>query len=42
MQVGVAITATQLGLSLDNLQAALNVDRAFEILENNGPKNEKN
>lgn len=42
MQVGVAITATQLGLSLDNLQAALNVDRAFEILEKNGPKNEKN
>jgi rsbT antagonist protein RsbS len=42
MQVGVAITATQLGLSLNNLQAALNVDRAFEILEKDGPKNEKN
>lgn len=34
MQVEVAITATQLGLTLGNLQTALDVDRALDMLEN--------
>lgn len=38
MQVGVAITATQLGLSLERLQAALSVDRAFDLLEQQSPE----
>jgi len=33
MQVGVAITATQLGLTLEALQTALDVDRALDMLE---------
>jgi rsbT antagonist protein RsbS len=41
MQVGVAITATQLGLSLDNLQSALTVDLALDELEKPGPRSER-
>lgn len=33
MRVGVAITATQLGLSLGPLQTALDVDKALDMLE---------
>ena len=33
MQVGVAITAVQLGLTLGNLLTALDVDRAMDMLE---------
>lgn len=34
MQANVAITATQLGLTLDNIQTALDVDIALTLLEN--------
>jgi len=34
MQPDVAITATQLGLTLGNIQTALDVDRALKILTN--------
>lgn len=33
MQGGVAITATQLGLTLGNIKTALDVDRALDMLE---------
>ncbi len=33
MQSSVAITATQLGLTLDQIESALNVDRALDLLE---------
>ncbi len=34
MQANVAITATQLGLTLDNIRTALDVDIALNLLEN--------
>ena len=33
MTPAVAITATQLGLTLSGIETALNVDRAFNLLE---------
>ena len=36
MQPAVAVTATQIGLTLNNLETALNVERALEMLEKNG------
>jgi rsbT antagonist protein RsbS len=33
MRPAVAVTATQIGLTLGNIQSALNVDRALDLLE---------
>ena len=37
MRASVAITATQLGLSMGKALTALNVDRAFDLLSSEGP-----
>lgn len=39
MRPAVAVTATQIGLTLNNLETALNVERALEMLEKNGSAN---
>src|ERR1051325_12010453 len=37
MQPAVAITATQMGLTLNNIETALNVDRALDLAESPAP-----
>jgi len=41
MQPAVAVTATQIGLSLGKIETALNVERALEMVDNNPVRRNK-